>query len=243
MSFEQNNEEVEYEVHFRTVDTAYLNVYDIKLLAGRNFHHSDSITEFLVNETFAKEMGYQTPADAIGGVIGFGKDNLPIVGVVNDFHTQSFHHAIPPVALASNSGSSYSVAAKISSAQPISSTLDKLKGIWAEIYPDRDFNYYLLSESVEEMYKSEAQLIKLINTATGMAILISCLGLFGLTFFTVTQRAKEISVRKILGASVASIGRLIIKGFYKTGDRCTHISRSALILFHGKLAPGLSISY
>ena len=215
MEFEHKNEEVKSEVHFRMVDTAYVGLYGMKLMAGRNLHPSDTIKELLVNEAFVQKMGFQKLEDAINRYVNYNNKKLPIVGILKDFHVRSFHHIIPPVALGTHQNGYYSIAAKISLDQPIPATINKIKAAWSSVYPDREFNYYFLDEAVEKMYESEAQLKKLISTATGLAIFISCLGLFGLTFFTVTQRSKEISIRKVLGASVASVVRLLSRDFLK----------------------------
>jgi len=215
LKFDRDGEQAKSEVHFRMVDTAYLRLYGIELLAGRNLLPSDTMKELLVNETFAKEMGFERPADAVGKMIVQHLKPLPIAGVVKDFHVQSLHHKIPPLAITASTSSAFSVATKISGEQSLSAGVEKLKAVWEEVYPAAEFRPYFLDETLGRMYKSEVQTIKLINTATGLAIFISCLGLFGLAFFTVTQRSKEISVRKILGASVAGIVGLLSKDFLK----------------------------
>lgn len=215
IEIEKNGEKQKKEVHARNVDTAYINMYGIQLLAGRNFHPSDTIKEFIVNESFAREMGYDEPREAIGHLLPWRKQKLAVVGVVKDFHVRSFHHEIPFVAITCTQKGNYAVAAKISQAEPLAVNLKKMEGIWKEVYPNADFDYNLLNETIENLYKTETQTAKLIYTATGLAILISCLGLFGLAFFTVTHRAKEISIRKVLGATVGSIVGLISKDFLK----------------------------
>lgn len=215
LEFDRDSEKVRAEVHFRMVDTGYLGLYDIPLLAGRNLLPADSVKEFLINETFAKVLGYKNATEAVGKLVEYGDKKLPVAGVVQDFHVRSCHHAIPPVALVTNASSAFGVAAKISTAQAMPATLDKLKASWVSVFPGQDFQYFFLNETVEKLYKSETQLSKLINTATGLAIFLSCLGLLGLAFFTVTQRAKEIGIRKVLGASVASVVGLLSKDFLK----------------------------
>ncbi|MCR9286297.1 MAG: ABC transporter permease [Bacteroidetes bacterium] len=215
VEFSKDGEKKEAQVHTRSVDTAYLNLYGIELLAGRNFNPSDTIREFVINETFAKKMGYTNPSDAVGTTLDWRNGELPIVGVAKDFHLRSFHHQIEPLVMYSTKKGGATVSAKVTKSQPLTASLDKFEGIWKEIYPDSEFNYHVLNETVEKLYKTEAQTAKLINTATGLAILISCLGLFGLAFFTVTQRAKEISIRKVLGATVTSVVGLLSKDFLK----------------------------
>lgn len=215
VKYDQGDQKVESEVHFRMVDTNYIHLYEIQLLAGRNLLPSDTMKEALVNETLAKAMGYTDPATAIGQTIYMHQSNLPIVGVVKDFHVQSLHNKIPKLAISAANASAYSVAAKIGAGQSLSGTIDKLKAVWEEVYPGKEFTPFFLDETVSKLYERETNLTKLINTATGLAIFISCLGLFGLAFFTVTQRSKEISVRKILGAGVAGIVALLSRDFVK----------------------------
>ncbi len=211
LEFELNGEKVESEVHFRFVDTAFVRLYNLELLAGRNLLPSDTISEFIVNETLARDMGYENPIDAVGNTIDYGKRKVPIAGVVKDFHVRSFHHAIPPTVITANSKSAWSVAAKISSEAAFPEVMEKIKQVWTEVYGDAELHYFVLNESISKLYESESRTAKLINTATGLAILVSCLGLFGLAFYTVTQRSKEISIRKVLGATVAQVVGLLSK--------------------------------
>lgn len=214
-TYQKNGEAVDDEVHLRMVDTAYLNLYNIELLAGRNHFPSDTTREFVINETLSKDMGFGSPMEAIGATINYSEKEVPIVGVVKDFHVRSLHHAIPPLALTGSVSSAYCVSAKVSKAQPLAASLDKFKAVWQDVFPGADFNYYVLNDTFERLYEAESHTAKLINTATGLAIFISCLGLFGLTFFTVTHRSKEISIRKVLGASVSSVVALLSKDFLK----------------------------
>ena len=211
LEFERDGGKVKSEVHFRWVDTAFVNLYGLELLAGRNLLPSDTISEFLVNETLAKEMGYQYPLDAVGNTLEYGDNKVPIAGVVKDFHVRSFHHAIPPMAITVKPSSAGSVAARISHEASFPETMEKMKQAWSDVYGDADLQYFVLNDAIQKMYASEARIAKLINTATGLAILVSCLGLFGLAFYTVTQRSKEISIRKVLGASVANLIGLLSK--------------------------------
>ncbi|MEO1262847.1 MAG: ABC transporter permease [Bacteroidota bacterium] len=215
IEFPRDSELVEMQAHFRYVDTSFLNLYGIELLAGRNLLPSDTVAEFLINETLAADLGHQDPADAVGQTVEYGDNQVPIVGVVKDFHVRSFHHAIPPTVITANNRSAWSVAVKISSAEHYPATMESVRQIWKEVYADDEMRHFVLNDAIEKMYASEARTAKLINTATGLAILVSCLGLFGLAFFSVTQRAKEISIRKVLGATVAQVVGLISRDIVK----------------------------
>lgn len=215
ISHDQNGEEIQTEVHTRSIDTAYLRLYDIPLAAGRNMIPSDTIREVLINETYAKMMGYEDVEAAIGQTLKYRGADRPIAGVVKDFHVQSLHSSIAPLLLASSKRSFHGIGVKFAGGTPLSENIEKVKAIWATVLPDKRFNYYILDETVERLYTTELRTSKLINTATGLAIFISCLGLFGLVFFTVTQRTKEIGIRKVLGASIAGIVSLLSKDFFK----------------------------
>ena len=211
LTVEQNEEQVDIETHFRYVDTAYIQLYEIELLAGQNMLPSDTIKEFLINETLARDLGYGSPAEAVGNAIDYGDKKVPIAGVMKDFHVRSFHHAIPPTAISVTNSSTWTVAAKITADKPFSDVMEKIGVVWKDVFAEAEMRHFVLNESIAKLYESETRIAKLINTATGLAILVSCLGLFGLAFFTVTQRSKEISIRKVLGATVAQLVGLLSK--------------------------------
>ncbi len=209
LEFARDSELIESEVHFRFIDTSFLRLYNIELLAGRNVLPSDTINEFIINETLAEQMGYPTPLDAVGNTLDYNDKKVPITGVVKDFHVRSFHHAIPPTVITASNRNAWSVAVKISNGEHFPTVMESIKQIWIDVYADAEMHHLVFNDAIEKMYESEARTSKLINTATGLAILVSCLGLFGLAFFTVTQRSKEISIRKVLGASIMQVVGLI----------------------------------
>ena len=213
ITFQKADTELKSEVHIRFVDTAYLQHYEIPLIAGRNLLPSDTSTEVLINETYVHSLGFEDAEEVLGKEVQFNNRTVPIVGVVKDFYLRSMHHEIPPAALTNHVNGAYCISARIKSNASFNSSLDNFKVIWTDVFPKKDFHYYFLDESIAKMYETEVHASKLINTATILAILISCLGLFGLSFFTITQRAKEISIRKILGASMTSLLSMLSKEF------------------------------
>ncbi len=242
IDFLQNGELVETEAHFRYVDTAYLQLYDIQLLAGRNLLPSDTLKEFIINETLSEEMGFATPADAVGTTVKYGDSDIPVVGVVKDFHIRSLHHAIPPVAITALPSNAWTVAVKIAREKPFPETMAKIETVWRAVYGDADMRHLVLNETIEKMYKSEARIAKLINTATGLAILVSCLGLFGLAYFTVTQRSKEISIRKVLGASAIQVVGLLSKDMIALVLTALVIAAPLAYYFMGKWLKGFAFA-
>ncbi|GAB4010012.1 ABC transporter permease [Spirosoma migulaei] len=198
-------------VYRKDADTAYLALYGMKLVAGRNLLPSDTAREYIINETLAKRIGFQHPADAVGHVLA----TLPIVGVVHDFNHRSLHNTIQPTALMSQKDNLhvFNVKFRRSGADSFDKTLAQIKTLWGTTYPDEPFEAKFFDESVADLYGKERNLGKLVTLATGIAVFISCLGLFGLVTFTAQRRTKEIGVRKVLGASVASIVTLLSKDF------------------------------
>jgi ABC-type antimicrobial peptide transport system permease subunit len=200
-------------------DTAYIGLYNIPLLAGRNLQASDTVREFLINETYTKQLGFVHPADALGKTLRNGDRDYPIVGVVKDFHIQSLHNPIQPVIIANEIHNFYAFSLKLSTqgkgAKDFQAILQKINTVWDKLYAEEKFSYTFIDESIARFYASEQRTAKLVRTATGIAVFISCLGLFGLAAYTAQQRTKEIGIRKVLGASVGSIVTLLSKDFIK----------------------------
>ena len=202
-------------VHQRSGDTSYFRLFKIPIIAGRVLQPSDSALEIMVNEAYCQEMGYE-PVDMVGRQLkGGGKKNQTIVGVMKDFHFQSMHHNIEPLFYRySKEAGGFSL--KLNSSDNLTQTVEKIEKIWNKIYPEVAFSSTFLDERIKNFYASEKRISKLTNTATGLTIFISCLGLLGLAAFTSTQRTKEIGIRKVLGASVSNIVKLLSSEFIAT---------------------------
>ena len=212
---QEGKEPISKQVFKKWVDTAYLNLYGMKLLAGRNLRPSDTTNEFVINETAVHALGFASPQDAIGKYIGQKNEKHPVVGVVKDFHLQNFYKTIDPMALQSQKDNLSTYNIKLESKNPSQwqTTLKAIEKKWYQFYPAETFSYKFYDEELENMYVQERHLSKLINLATGITIFISCLGLFGLAVLTAFQRTKEIGIRKVLGASVSSIVQLLSKEY------------------------------
>ncbi len=217
--YKGENGEVKHNVHRRTGDVHFIPLYNIQLLAGRNFNPVDSIKEVIINETYMKQLGFQSADEVVGELVYMGGDQpWNIVAVARNFHFQSLHHEIQPLAIF-NGKNGACVGVKLSSSgmhgfNP-ENALVKITAVWNGIYPDQPLNYQFMDESVLRFYNAEKRMAKLITTATIIAIIISCLGLFGLASFTTVQRTKEIGVRKVLGANIKSIILLVSRDFLK----------------------------
>lgn len=211
---QEGKEPIKKQVFRKWVDTAYFNLYGMKLLAGRNLHASDTTNEFVINETAVHAFGFKSPQDAIGKFIGQSNQKFPIAGVVKDFHQQDFYKTIDPLSFENDKSNLSTFNIKLG--DDASQWQQKLKAIekkWYRFYPPETFSYKFYDEAIAQMYEQEQHLAKLINLATAISIFISCLGLFGFAVLTAFQRTKEIGIRKILGASVAGIVQLLSKEY------------------------------
>lgn len=215
MDFENGKEILSHTVYIKYGDTAYIKVYDIPLLAGRNLTPGDTIHEYLINETYMRLLGFTQPHDVLGKTVN---EKFTVVGVVKDFHTQSLHSEITPTVIQySSDGAAFGLKIftpdnKVADMEP---AIKKIGAAWKKIYPDGKFEYSFMDDSIKRFYETEQRIGSLTRVATAIAILISCLGLFGLSSFTVVQRTKEIGIRKVLGATVNNIMLLLSRDFLK----------------------------
>ncbi len=201
-------------------DADFINVYDIKLLAGRNFEATDynpdynKLHNILINEKAAKMLGFNSDNDAIGKSIMMFNKQWDIVGVINNYHQKSLRFAMEPLILQPFYGTGNPISVKVDPKNLIS-TMAQIKSIYQTFFPGNVFNYYFLDERFNRQYADDELFGKAFAIFSGFAILIACLGLFGLSLFATNQRNKEIGVRKVLGASVANIITLLSKDFIK----------------------------
>ena len=210
------------DVHTNWVDESCLQTLGIKPVAGRLFSKdfpADTNFRMILNEQAIKELGFQSPQKAIGGRVTLdwrGQSyTWTIIGVVKDFHFQDLHVPIEPYAFQLNNQPSYNYLIVHAKAADVSSLLKYIQASWHKLNPDEPFEYSFLDEDFQKNYEAENRLSAIVGYFTVIAILISCLGLFGLATFSAEQRTKEIGVRKVLGASVAGIVALLSKDFLK----------------------------
>ena len=204
--FDTRTEDELFKVSIKAGDENYINTFGLQLVAGRNIFPSDTVREFLVNETLVKKLQLRSPEDALGKKIYFqgGSMSAPITGVVKDFHDQSFHSDINPVCITSYSQNYGSYAVKINM-KNIRTILPALEKKWSSMNPGKIYEYQFLDERIAEFYETEETMLKLIRAFSLIAILIGCLGLYGLVSFMAAQKTKEIGIRKVLGSSVTEI--------------------------------------
>ena len=217
----ENNVDSEESVMYApaVVDYDFIDLLKIDLVAGRNFSRdmgSDAEGAFILNETGAKQLGW-TPEEAIGKSFTMGTEGT-IVGVVEDFHISSLHDDIDAVVLQLQTSSSFYssgiLLAKLQSGQ-IRNALDLIEPEISKFAPNTDFKYEFLDDKFDAMYRTEIRFGKVVGLFTFIAIIIACLGLYGLAAFSAERRIKEIGVRKVLGATVTNIVALLSKDFLK----------------------------
>ncbi|RIV21296.1 ABC transporter permease [Fibrisoma montanum] len=221
IQYRKSTQPVEIRTQMKMVDAHFLTTYGIQLIAGEAFREGDTLPKLIANEVFLKRMGIDKPEKAIGQLVYFGdsQESAPIIGVVKTFHVNSLHQGIDPTLLQVVPKHYYQagirLAAENASAETLNATIATIESIWKATFPNKVFSYEFLDETLARAYHNETRTAQLIETATLVAILIACLGLFGLATFSAESRTKEIGVRKVLGASVASIVGLLSGDFLK----------------------------
>ncbi len=202
------------------VDPDYLDLYKIKLAYGRNFSHEKQANgkEYIINEAMARELLKDNPKAQMPFLLGkhFGFDSLGyIVGIAKDFNFNSLHYKIETMFLFNQKEFGFStVSVKINGAKA-PEAISFIQSTWKSVYPDQPFQYQFLDDHFKDVYRTDAQITQMVGILAFLAILISCLGLFGLASYAAERRIKEIGVRKVLGASVGNIVNLLSRHFIR----------------------------
>lgn len=203
--------EEDFRTQVKQADNMYATLYGFEIIAGENIKDIDTAQGFLVNKKLADRVGY-TPEEIIGKTIDMWGRKLPVVGVVNDFHTVSLRDPIPPVVLMNDLSGYGNLSVKLNPTT-MQATIKEIQKYWEAAYPDGIFAYEFLDENIKHFYDSQRRMSVLVGIFASMAILIGCLGLLGLATFMANQKTKEIGIRKVLGASVQSIFFIFSKEF------------------------------
>lgn len=209
--FDQGATASDYNIDIRCGDADYISTFGLQLIAGRNYQEGKNTRELVINQTFAKELGYKDPASAIGHTIKIGNQTewYQIAGVIKDFTNNSLREHIRPSVVMPWREACWLTCVKITDFKMV----DVLKDEWMKAFPGYVFNGSFLSQQMESFYQQEQQLSLLYRLFAGIAIFISCLGLYGMVSFMAVQKKKEIGIRKVLGASVMNILYLFWKEF------------------------------
>jgi putative ABC transport system permease protein len=192
-----------------SIDHDFFDTYEIGFAAGRDFSKervNDDSLAFIVNEAAVKSLGL-TNETIVDREFHYGDITGKVIGVVRDFHFESLHEPIVPLVF-QNARNLNRISVKLSGANP-QAGIEAIRRVWSEFMPNRPFEYEFLSLQYKNLYESEQKQSQLFIIFAGLAILIACLGLFGLATFNAAQRVKEIGIRKVLGASVPSILTLL----------------------------------
>ncbi|MEZ4762645.1 MAG: ABC transporter permease [Calditrichia bacterium] len=218
-----------------SVDYNYLSFYEIELAEGRAFseeYSTERQSAFIINETLAEKLGWDSP---LGKSLRLGGDDSlgTIIGVVKDFNFNSMHHKIESLVLNVRDWGYSEMSVKVLP-ENMTETIAALQQKWNRIVPDHPFQYSFLDEHFEQLYRSDKQVTEIVGIIAALAIFIACLGLFGLSTIITKQRTKEISIRKVLGASVPSLCLMLSKHFVLL----TGIANLIACRWHTSFCPG-----
>jgi putative ABC transport system permease protein len=212
-SFNNSGKDAAFPSFLKYGDAGYFSTYQLKFVAGRAFSERDTMHELVVNETMMKKLHVNDPQQMLGKTIRIGGGRwMPIVGVVKDFKTNSLREDIKPLTIAEMQSAYYTAGIKITTAD-MAATAGRVQQLWQQTYPEYAYESHFLDESIERFYRQESQLSMLYKIFAGIAIFISCLGLYGLVSFMAVQKTKEVGIRKVLGASAANIVVMFSKEF------------------------------
>lgn len=194
-----------FNIYRKAGDEDYFKTYGLRLVAGRAFEKSDTANEIVVNETLVRKLGLKDPSEVVGKEIKSGRGGWkPIVGVVKDFNTNSLRDELQPLMLFQRKDR-YSVTGVKLKSSNIPKTKIAVETVWNQYFPEYAFTSSYMEENIARFYEQEDQLSLLYKIFAGIAIFISCLGLYGLVSFMAVQRTKEIGIRKVLGGSIPHI--------------------------------------
>jgi putative ABC transport system permease protein len=206
------------DIKYVATDYDFVPAFGINMAAGRNFSRTFALdtSNFILNEAAVRVIGWKSPQDAVGRVFGYGSTKGRIIGVMKDFHFESMHQLIVPMVFLlpskSQSGFFNHISIKLSGAS-MPRTLSYIETVWKRFLPEIPFQYNFLDEKFDQLYKAEQKQGALFMIFASIAIFIACMGLFGLSAFAISQRIKEIGIRKVLGAGATQIVAMIAKDF------------------------------
>ncbi len=193
---------------YSAIDENFLELYGIRLIAGRNLTAADSGKNILVNETLMKNLGYANALDIVGSELKLGGDGMVhVVGVINDYYGNSLKERVDNIALDASAGRYRQVSVRLDLAkgQNMTEILTKLEQTWKSVYPEYSFQFRFMDDNIAMFYEQELKYSRLFQVFSMMFVLIGCLGLYGLITFIANRKGKEIAVRKTLGATVGNI--------------------------------------
>ncbi|KEO75687.1 ABC transporter permease [Anditalea andensis] len=212
--FDNKNEDVTFPAFLKFADAAYFDLYEMEFSAGQGYPLSDTIRNVVINEAMARKLLIPSPEEAIGKTIRLGGSGnwVPITGVVKDFTVNSLREEIKQLVITTEKSNYSQVAVRLDNTSD-KSTMSAIQDKFTKIYPEQIYSAGFLDESIAAFYESEQKLALVYKIFAVLAILISCIGLYGLVSFMVGQKVKEIGIRKVLGASITQITVMLSKEF------------------------------
>ncbi|GAB3916427.1 FtsX-like permease family protein [Larkinella terrae] len=220
-TYDTRTEPEKFETQTKIADKSYLTLFDLKLRAGRNFFSNDTVSnEVIVNEMMVKRLGLKSANEILGKRLNVWDADRTVVGVVKDFHVNSLRMPVGPLVIFKKASANRMAALKVGAGN-LPETIKTVEATWNELFPENVFTYQFLDQILERFYTAENILLVFAQVFSVIAILIGCLGLYGLMAFLAESKTKEIGVRKVLGANMLQIlwlfGRefslLILAGF------------------------------
>jgi putative ABC transport system permease protein len=218
ISYMDGKKEIQDEVQVKLGDSNYFPMFQFHLLAGAPPRQSDTTNAVVINDTYAKRLGFLDPEKAVGKQLKW-QGNTFIAGVVADFHARSLHDPIKPILIANGIKDvhCFNIALQPENVAGTTwpNTIAAIGKAWQEVYPNDDFDYHFIDDTIAKFYDAEKNTARLLLWSTGLTIFISCLGLLGLVIYITNVRTKEIGIRKVIGASVTQIVVLLSRDFMK----------------------------
>ena len=206
------------DMRYLAVDHDFVSLYNLKVIAGRAFSEdfpSDVKEAFMLNESGMRRLGWSDPQEAVGQRLAWQDRKGYVIGVVKDFHFMSANIAVEPFLMVMNTPLSVGyLSVKLAPGDP-AEILEGIRNKFDEVLPGKIFEYYFLDEEYDMQFKAEDRFMNVFTYFAGIAVLIACLGLYGLAMFTAEQKFKEIGIRKVLGASSFNLVYLQVRGFVK----------------------------
>jgi ABC-type antimicrobial peptide transport system permease subunit len=219
MTFNDGKKDIQQDVQVKLADSNYFRMYGFRLLAGTSAPQSDTINAVVINATYLHILGYQDPQKIIGKQITEFNGNPRIVGVMADFFPHSLRDPIKPLLIANGAKTERVFNIKLQPHNADGSnwpaTLAAIQKAYQQVYPNDDYDYEFVDQTIAKFYDAEKNISKLLMWATGLTIFISGLGLLGLVIYITNQRTKEIGIRKIIGATVSQLVLLLSRDFLK----------------------------
>ena len=208
----------DYEVfEYEGIDPNYLDLFQIKLLAGRNLTMSDSVGNILINNTLAKALELGSPEVAVGKELKMGDGKLvTVVGIVDDFYSNSLKEGVDNIVMKIAPNDYYTMSIKLTPNDESGLMQEKIQAIekiWTATFPDFVFSYQFFDENIKAFYEQESRYAKLFQLFSVVFLIIGCLGLYGLITFLVNRKGKEVAIRKVLGANIGNILALLSKEY------------------------------